>query len=69
MTTPKQVKDAYAQGKLAEASNALPTVKAECPDRYDNKPELRKAWYNGYYTSYILRRHKTLFDKYGIKYP
>lgn len=65
MVKPKQVKDAFEEGKIAESQN-LPS---KCPSCYDHKPELRKAWFDGYYQSYVLRRHKNLFDKYGIKYP
>jgi len=65
MTSPRQVKQAYEEGQLADTKQ-LPSI---CPSRYDNKPELRKAWFDGYYQSYLVRRHKATFEKYGIKFP
>lgn len=69
MAGPRQVKEAFEEGKQSELNNLVPEIKTECPNRYDNKPELRKAWFDGYYQSYLIRRHKTTFEKYGIKFP
>jgi ribosome modulation factor len=65
MTTARRVKKAYQAGITAEEEN-LPS---DCPDTYENSPEERKAWFDGYYTSYLTRRHKATFEKYGIKFP
>lgn len=65
MTTARKVKEAYQEGVRAEQNNEP----SKCPDTYNNSPEERKAWFDGYYTSYLTRRHKSTFAKYGIRFP
>lgn len=65
MTTARKVKQAYQEGVRA-AENKEPS---NCPKIYDNSPEERKAWFDGYYITYLTNRHKATFEKYGIKYP
>ena len=65
MSEARQVKQAFEQGKIAEAKGSP----SNCPTRYENKPELRKAWFDGYYQNYLVRRHQETFQKYGIKFP
>lgn len=65
MSSPGKVKKAFDEGKKAEMRGD----NSKCPTCYDKKPEERKAWFDGYYQSYLTRRHKATFEKYGIKYP
>lgn len=65
MSNPNSVKKAFEAGRRAE-QNGKPS---ECPTTYDKSPEERKAWFDGYYQNYIIRKHKATFDKYGIKFP
>lgn len=65
MSTARKVKEAYQAGVRAEKENKP----SKCPSCYDNSPEERKAWFDGYYITYLTRRHKATFEKYGIKFP
>ena len=65
MSKPDEVRKAFDAGKRAE-QNGKPS---NCPDRYDKRPDERKAWFDGYYQNYLVRRHKDTFNKYGIKFP
>lgn len=65
MSKPEDVKRAFESGKRAEQQGKP----SKCPNCYDKRPEERKAWFDGYYQSYLVRRHKATFEKYGIKFP
>jgi hypothetical protein len=65
MSKPEEVKKAFEAGKKAEEQGKS----SKCPDRYDKRPDERKAWFDGYYQNYLVRRHKSTFEKYGIKFP
>jgi hypothetical protein len=65
MSTPSKVKKAFNDGKKAQLNGQAPF----CPDSIKSSPEEAKAWYDGYYITYLVNRHKETFKKYGIKYP
>lgn len=65
MTNARRVKQAFEQGK----ADQLEGKSSSCPDKYDKSPEERKAWFDGYYQTYLITRHQKTFEKYGIKFP
>jgi hypothetical protein len=65
MTIPRKVKKAYELGKKALLENQP----AKCPSDIEKNPEEKKAWYDGYYETYIVNKHQHTFQKYGIKFP
>jgi ribosome modulation factor len=65
MTSARKVKQAFEQGK----TDQLAGKSSSCPEKYDQSPEERKAWFDGYYETYLVQRHRETFKRYVIKFP